>query len=271
MAYVRGTQAPMDLTEPGPRQRALCTLTAASIFDAPMDTATPDASLMDLDPDSPAVEPPSSAPPVTVLGAPPPAERSIQPAPAIQEVGSDGGHLMLRPAPGSPHVRAPEPSEPVPLPKRTAPSVLERPELLLTYAQVLFNASIIFVFLYLLFSLVWTIQRDVSQKVREYELGTLTGLTQTTWVRLHRALPLMLRTVAVPKRKHLRCRSCASHGNGALHAIPPWWDAHALRQRRLPRSSTALWMPSAGRQCYFRYLLSRLWLARPTRPSPFSV
>ncbi|CCU99480.1 unnamed protein product [Malassezia sympodialis ATCC 42132] len=178
MAYVRGTQAPMDLTEPGPRQRALCTLTAASIFDAPMDTATPDASLMDLDPDSPAVEPPSSAPPVTMLGAPPPAERSIQPAPAIQEVGSDGGHLMLRPAPGSPHVRAPEPSEPVPLPKRTAPSVLERPELLLTYAQVLFNASIIFVFLYLLFSLVWTIQRDVSQKVREYELAQAPALSE---------------------------------------------------------------------------------------------
>lgn len=55
--------------------------------------------------------------------------------------------------------------------KRPSYSLLQRPETLLTYAQVLFNASILFVFLYLLFNVVWTIQHDVAQKVREYELG----------------------------------------------------------------------------------------------------
>lgn len=52
------------------------------------------------------------------------------------------------------------------------PKLLERPEVLLTYAQVIFNASILVVFLYLLFCMVYTIQRDVSQKVHEYEIGT---------------------------------------------------------------------------------------------------
>ena len=53
-------------------------------------------------------------------------------------------------------------------------SLFARPEALLTYAQVIFNASILLVFLYLLFNLVWTVQRDVSQKVREYDLGMYT-------------------------------------------------------------------------------------------------
>lgn len=250
MAYVRGTQAPMDLTEPGPRQRTLHALTSASIFDAPMDTTTPDASMMDLDPDSPAAAPPPPAP-VTLLGAASPVVESVRPAPPIQDMESDGGRLMLRPVPSAPTVRAPEPRSPgEPARKRTAPSVLERPELLLTYAQVLFNASIIFVFLYLLFSLVWTVQRDVSQKVREYELGTLTVLTKTIWARSPRAHLHMHRTAVALIRRRRRSRSCVSRGSGALRAIPPWWGARASQPRRLPRSSTDLWMPSAGRQCY---------------------
>ena len=43
----------------------------------------------------------------------------------------------------------------------------------LTYAQVVFNLSILVVFLYLLLNIVLTIQHDVSQKVREYELDYL--------------------------------------------------------------------------------------------------
>ena len=50
---------------------------------------------------------------------------------------------------------------------------LPRPETLLTYAQVVFNLSILVVFLYLLLNIVLTIQHDVSQKVREYELDYL--------------------------------------------------------------------------------------------------
>ncbi|WFD27740.1 hypothetical protein MNAN1_002745 [Malassezia nana] len=176
MAYVRGTQAPMDLTEPGPRQ--------PSIFDAPsvapagpMDM-TPDASLMDLDPESPAHAPPG-LPPVHLLASAPeePKEECAVPAPAVSSVGDS---LVLRAAPGAPAppasappASAPPASAAQPPAQPSTPSVLERPELLLTYAQVLFNASIIFVFMYLLFSLVWTIQRDVSQKVREYELDYL--------------------------------------------------------------------------------------------------
>ncbi|WFD23401.1 hypothetical protein MEQU1_002090 [Malassezia equina] len=128
---------------------------------------------MDLDPDSPAVVPPPPGPSLTLLDgcalSQEPLKEQMQPAPAIQELGPEGGgHLMLRPTPSAPAVRAVDSralSEPTLPSKRTVPSVLERPELLLTYAQVLFNASIIFVFLYLLFSLVWTIQRDVSQKL----------------------------------------------------------------------------------------------------------
>lgn len=209
-----------------------------------MDTTTPDASLMDLDPDSPAAVPPPPVPSLTLLdGCTQPQEplkEQMQPAPAIQELGPEGGgHLMLRPTPSAPAVRTDDSralSEPALPLKRTAPSVLERPELLLTYAQVLFNASIIFVFLYLLFSLVWTIQRDVSQKVREYELGTYFILTQTIWAKLRLALLPMHRIAVAPIHRHPLFPSCASHGNGALLVIPLWWDAHASRQRPLPRS-----------------------------------
>lgn len=52
-------------------------------------------------------------------------------------------------------------------------SILDRPDILLSYAQVIFNASILLVFLYLLFGLVWTVQHDVTEKVREYEIEYL--------------------------------------------------------------------------------------------------
>ena len=49
-AYERGTQAPMDITELGPRK--------PSVFDVPdLSMASPDASLMDIDPDVPTVPP----------------------------------------------------------------------------------------------------------------------------------------------------------------------------------------------------------------------
>lgn len=86
-------------------------------------------------------------------------------------------------------------SEPAPPSHPPGPSasphrLLERPEALLTYvdctnfsyAQILFNVSIVLVFLYLLFSIVWTIQRDVSLKVKEYELGTCHfSYTRLSW------------------------------------------------------------------------------------------
>ena len=54
-AYERGTQAPMDITELGPRK--------PSVFDVPdLSMASPDASLMDIDPDVPTVPPPTLAP-----------------------------------------------------------------------------------------------------------------------------------------------------------------------------------------------------------------
>ena len=54
-AYERGTQAPMDITELGPRK--------PSVFDVPdLSMASPDASLMDIDPDVPTVPPPAMAP-----------------------------------------------------------------------------------------------------------------------------------------------------------------------------------------------------------------
>ncbi|WFD01256.1 hypothetical protein MYAM1_004018 [Malassezia yamatoensis] len=56
---------------------------------------------------------------------------------------------------------------------RRQPGLMERPEVFLTYAQVIFNASLLLVFLYLLFCMVYTVQRDVSQKVREYEIEYL--------------------------------------------------------------------------------------------------
>lgn len=71
----------------------------------------------------------------------------------------------------------PAPRDPVTRSEAPRPALslgsLPRPETLLTYAQVVFNLSILVVFLYLLLNIVLTIQHDVSQKVREYELDYL--------------------------------------------------------------------------------------------------
>lgn len=48
---------------------------------------------------------------------------------------------------------------------------LDKPELLLGYAQFIFNASILLTFLYLLYHVVRTVQKDVAEKVRAYEMG----------------------------------------------------------------------------------------------------
>ncbi|SPO22919.1 related to BRL1 - essential nuclear envelope integral membrane protein [Ustilago trichophora] len=54
---------------------------------------------------------------------------------------------------------------------------MDKPELLLGYAQLLFNASILSTFLYLLYHVVRTVQRDVAEKVRAYEMDTLSEIT----------------------------------------------------------------------------------------------
>ncbi len=54
---------------------------------------------------------------------------------------------------------------------------MDKPELLLGYAQLVFNASILSAFLYLLFHVVRTVQKDVAEKVRAYEMDTLSEIT----------------------------------------------------------------------------------------------
>jgi len=154
-AYERGTQAPMDITELGPRK--------PSVFDVPdLSMASPDASLMDIDPDVPLVPPPAMA---TLPLVPPQIE-----APRPSEAPPP---LDVAPVPRS----KPAPRDPVTRSEAPRPALslgsLPRPETLLTYAQVVFNLSILVVFLYLLLNIVLTIQHDVSQKVREYELDYL--------------------------------------------------------------------------------------------------
>ena len=154
-AYERGTQAPMEITELGPRK--------PSVFDVPdLSMVSPDASLMDIDPDVPTVPPPAMAP----LPLVPPQIEAPRPSEAPPP-------LDVAPVPRS----KPAPRDPVTRSEAPRPALslgsLPRPETLLTYAQVVFNLSILVVFLYLLLNIVLTIQHDVSQKVREYELDYL--------------------------------------------------------------------------------------------------
>lgn len=189
----------------------------ASIFDTPLHgshesmDATPDASLMDIDPDvGPTftampveqshaalpgqVIPVSSNPMVPFTASSPPSRDAAvgtpptgTPAPASSAPPQTSGSASDAPKEGWSIVKssadlvaaASLPTKAV-APYRHAASaavasqarsLLERPETFLTYVQVLFNASIILVFIYLLFSVVWTIQHDVSLKVKEYELG----------------------------------------------------------------------------------------------------
>ena len=175
-AYERGTQAPMDITELGPRK--------PSVFDVPdLSMASPDASLMDIDPDVPTVPPPTLAPLPLVppqIEAPRPSEAPAPPpggaaAPRRQPPPTDPVTPPLdvaRPPRSKPARRDPVTRSEAPRPALSLGS-LPRPETLLTYAQVVFNLSILVVFLYLLLNIVLTIQHDVSQKVREYELDYL--------------------------------------------------------------------------------------------------
>ncbi len=69
-----------------------------------------------------------------------------------------------------------------PLPQQLAASSssvhhMDKPELLLGYAQLIFNASILSTFLYLLYHVVRTVQKDVAEKVRSYEMGTSCSLS----------------------------------------------------------------------------------------------
>ncbi|KAI3618395.1 hypothetical protein CBS9595_002758 [Malassezia furfur] len=213
MAYVRGTQAPMDL-EPSTERRTWRT-DAASVFDAPPPDAAADVSLMDVEEAAPE---PAFTP--LVVGAPSaavPGLRSRKEGSAAREAAP-----MAPPSPPSPRAPSPRVSSPRPpspdveeetsvvlraaprAPRRSArtfserardylyarssrsdapaaeprPGLLDRPEVFLTYAQVIFNASILLVFLYLLFCMVYTVQRDVSQKVHEYEIGTWMSHTE---------------------------------------------------------------------------------------------
>ena len=157
-AYERGTQAPMDITELGPRK--------PSVFDAPvsdLSMASPDASLMDIDPDVPTVPPPAMA----TLPLVPPQIEAPRPSEAPPPPLDVAPVPRSKPAPRDPVTRSEAPRPALSL------GSLPRPETLLTYAQVVFNLSILVVFLYLLLNIVLTIQHDVSQKVREYELDYL--------------------------------------------------------------------------------------------------
>ncbi|WFD30629.1 hypothetical protein MSPP1_001650 [Malassezia sp. CBS 17886] len=124
-----------------------------------------------------AAVPPAAAPPAPAS----PAGAAVAPAP--QRGTAPMRDVVLRSSPPPPAARPRRSMADVARsyldgekhvsPPHANASVWDRPEMLLTYAQVIFNASILVVFLYLLFSMVWTIQRDVSQKVREYEVEYL--------------------------------------------------------------------------------------------------
>ncbi|GAC96540.1 hypothetical protein PHSY_004120 [Pseudozyma hubeiensis SY62] len=59
----------------------------------------------------------------------------------------------------------------------SATNFMDKPELLLGYAQFIFNATILWAFLYLLYNFVRMVQKDVAEKVRSYEMDTLSEIT----------------------------------------------------------------------------------------------
>lgn len=74
-----------------------------------------------------------------------------------------------------PNAVSPLPNQPV-MSSTSTVNYMDKPALLLGYAQLIFNASILSTFLYLLYHVVRTVQRDVAEKVRAYEMGTFTML-----------------------------------------------------------------------------------------------
>ena len=305
----------MDL-EPSTERRTSLTY-AASVFDAPPPDAAGDVSLMDVEEVAPepaftplAVGAPSAAVPGlrsrkegTTARAPspptapraPPSPRASSPrAPSPRPPSPDAEEetsVVLRPAPRAPRRSARTFSERARdyLYARTsrsdAPSsepragLLDRPEVFLTYAQVIFNASLLLVFLYLLFCVVYTVQRDVSQKVREYEIGT--------W-RASRRIPRRNRRVLVGIRDEpVRHRPAGArarrgvcdvaavcvarpHGGGprTRHRRDVCRDPERVRRRgQLEDDGT----PPAPSRSSFRSSRCPSWSARRTRRCPSSA
>ncbi|WFD35864.1 hypothetical protein MCUN1_002732 [Malassezia cuniculi] len=181
----RGKQAPMDLSDSGVRQ--------PSIFDQ----HTPDASLMDIDDTPTQISPEistiemedisereaaqtapilSQSSSLAVAHAPQPSVSEAPPSPAPALSVADINAFKLGEKTQQTAVRDPHDSARL----RRSPSkgILRRPDVLLGYAQVIFNVSVLLVALYVIFSVLWTVRKDVAEKVRDYELDYLSDIAR---------------------------------------------------------------------------------------------
>ncbi|CAO1612985.1 unnamed protein product [Parajaminaea phylloscopi] len=76
----------------------------------------------------------------------------------------------------------------------------EKPLLLLSYAQLAFNASLLFIALYIVFALVWTIRLDVVERLREVEDAYHHSVTSC-----QRSFDLNCLSVPLPPALHTAC------------------------------------------------------------------
>lgn len=107
---------------------------------------------------------PQSAAPVHASTMREPTDIPAEPAPALRMADIQS---FKNGEPAPPARTAPEPR----LRRMQSRGILKRPDVLLGYAQVIFNASVLIVVLYVIFSVLWTVRKDVAEKVRDYELG----------------------------------------------------------------------------------------------------
>ena len=138
--------------------------------------------------------------------------------------------------------------------KRRGWSWLE-PEWCLGMAQFAFNSVLLVGVLWLVYGVVRTLQRDVADKVREYELGECDGedqrkgrrapsdplpVHQSSWQRSKDARTRIISTDVGQRAQCLRLRRPVPLGKSAPPRIPPSLGELAWRLRRWRRSSMVL-------------------------------
>lgn len=124
------------------------------------------------------------------------------------------------------------------------------------YLQVFFNLCLILLFLYLVLQFIFTVQRDVEQRISEYSMGSLLlepllfVLSLTPLQMLYKRSPCVhttIRLTSVLLTPYRQSFNNAVIGKLACNGIQLSLGERRLVRNSSPKLSTVLWSQSVGK------------------------